>query len=300
MHAPSFYDIVLTAPKESGSIREGGTIATIFGPGILETNGPHSSHSESASEDEPKFTLFPKLAIELRQMIWCYAADLIEPQTIKIKVQGIHKYRRRGRYHIRRSIENKVRCTIQPDSYNVPGLLQVSPEALQAITTITKKYHLSFKKELGGKPIYVNFTRDTLYFESVVDFLAFDRPEVRQVVLAGSAPTDVREVLFPKQTLLEKELQYLAICDSLSPELITIISLFEKLKGVVLEDVSMPEGDVQLNMIPDFWRMITEASSLAFHARPTLTIFSPQEFNKKFGDNHSVSLPYQHTKELIY
>jgi hypothetical protein len=72
--------LMLTSRKESGSVPDDGTH---HGPDMPELDGSHSSQSTPTSSDDRKFTLSPKLLIELRRMIWFEAADQVKPQAIK-------------------------------------------------------------------------------------------------------------------------------------------------------------------------------------------------------------------------
>jgi hypothetical protein len=149
---------VLTSRKESGSPRD---VSTVHGLDVPESICPHSSQSTPISNDDCKFTLFPKLPIEIRRMIWSEAAQA-EPQTIKFITEIVDRYRRSGRCRRRKRIGTDVINRLMPNSYKVPILLQISREAREAVTTIGKHYQLCFKRELYGKPIYANFARDTL------------------------------------------------------------------------------------------------------------------------------------------
>jgi hypothetical protein len=162
IHPPVFYGLVLASRKELDSLPGG----THHGPDMPELKSPHSSQFTPTSNDDLNFTLFPKFPIELRSMIWSEAAAQAEPQTIKFRAEIVDKYRRSGRCRRRKRIGTDVRNRLMPNSYKAPILLQVSREAQEAVTTISKQYQLCFEKELHGRPIYVNFATDALNFGS--------------------------------------------------------------------------------------------------------------------------------------
>lgn len=70
---------MLTFRKKSGRLRDADTV---HGPDVPALDDPHSSPSTSTSNHDRKFTLFPKLPIELRRMTWSEpseAADQVKP-----------------------------------------------------------------------------------------------------------------------------------------------------------------------------------------------------------------------------
>jgi hypothetical protein len=91
------------------------------------------------------FLLFPKLAYELQDMIFKFAAEDLDPNIVKIYL--------------------KDPSAFFPEvclSYKVPSLLEVNRRARE----VTKKiYPLAFSDNLCGKPVYFNVRKDVLYFD---------------------------------------------------------------------------------------------------------------------------------------
>lgn len=89
-------------------------------------------------------------------------------------------------------------------------LLQVSREAREAVTTISKQYQLFFEKELHGKPIYVNFSRDMFSFgseETLLAFYGFQEPRgVGSISVLFMDLSMITEHFPNEATLQEKEL----------------------------------------------------------------------------------------------
>jgi hypothetical protein len=256
---------VLTSRKESDRLRDAGTV---HGPDVPELDDSHSSKSTPTSNDDPKFTLFPELPIELRRMIWSEAADQVEPQTIKFTTEIVDRYRRSGRCRRRKRIRTDVLNKLKQYSYKLPMLLQVSREARETVTTISKQYQLCFEKELHGKPVCVNFARDTLSFESeetLLAFYGFQDPRGVGVMSALFMDLSVITERLPNEaTLQEKELQHLSICDPLGVVLLVILPRFQNLKTVHLGDDRLQS--IKVPSLTWLWREEAERNDLTFNA----------------------------------
>ena len=108
---------------------------------------------QQLGNDDGTFTKFPELAMELRLMIWSHAMP--GPRTVNIW-----------------SDRSKSRDITDAFPQSVPVLLQVNKEAR---SEAQKKYRLSFGELFGirGRPVYFDFTQDTLLFEDSVAFAHF-------------------------------------------------------------------------------------------------------------------------------
>lgn len=95
-----------------------------------------------------EFTLFPKLAPELRNMVWELARPGPNLVTIKFTETALD--------------EGKIEVKLGA-SYNIPTMLAVNKEAR---SIILKSYNAAFKKNLDGKIIYFDFKRDGLIFDT--------------------------------------------------------------------------------------------------------------------------------------
>lgn len=102
-----------------------------------------------------KFKLFPKLAPELRQMIFELAIP--DGQIVEITMGAL-------------SLDLKAK-------YRIPALLHVNREARSFAESF---YEKMFADRLGGNPLYIDVSRDVLAFESQSVALLFARPDVDQ------------------------------------------------------------------------------------------------------------------------
>jgi len=111
--------------------------------------------------EEPTFTNFFKLAMELRLMIWQHA--LPEPRLIIVKAMG-----------------QRVEAGFTPGSsghfdsgQKTVALTQVNKEAR---TETLRHYRLSFREQFNGNAVYFDFTRDALLMTlSEIFHYFFDR-----------------------------------------------------------------------------------------------------------------------------
>jgi 2EXR family len=95
------------------------------------------------------FLLFPKLAFEIRDMIFKFTAEDLDSNIVKIYLSNPEDDPSNSQPEIRAS-------------YKVPALLKVNRQARD----VTKKtYPLVFSRPLRGKRIFFNVSKDILYFE---------------------------------------------------------------------------------------------------------------------------------------
>jgi hypothetical protein len=119
----------------------------------------------------------------------------------------------------------------------VPAILTTCKEAREAAKDV---YKLSFEKELGGRKIWVNFTRDTIVFEDAYALAVF-----RGMVGVSGAHRAVGKFLGeipPETTVMEKELRDLVVCDLLDKHLIELLSRFQSLERIVLQKEAIYSG----------------------------------------------------------
>jgi len=95
------------------------------------------------------FLLFSKLAYELREVIFTFAAEVIDPNIVKIYLNDPEDDPNNSQPEIRAS-------------YKIPALLKVNR---QARFVAKKIYPLVFSLNLRGKQVFFNVSKDILYFE---------------------------------------------------------------------------------------------------------------------------------------
>jgi hypothetical protein len=103
----------------------------------------------SADPSKPKFTLFPKLPIELRLRIW---KESYEPRIIELRTVRFWRSHPSKRYDF-----------VIP---KFPAILHANKEAqLESL----KDYKMSFKHRQCRRPILFNFSIDTLHIRDYID-----------------------------------------------------------------------------------------------------------------------------------
>ncbi|TAQ85658.1 hypothetical protein B7494_g6020 [Chlorociboria aeruginascens] len=140
-------------------------------PNITKVEGERPifdmAKSKSKSTSKPKpfrlttFTFFPKLAPEIRRMIWKEA--LPGPNVVRIKDATPENIEMWMQHH-------KAEVIKVLASYKVPTLLHVNFESRQEAQ---KVYQLQFNQSMRGNGIYFDFTKDTLFFETYSALAAF-------------------------------------------------------------------------------------------------------------------------------
>ena len=122
------------------------------------------------------FSVFPKLPLELRRMIWWFSCCLNQPRLIHIS----------KRYHSSWSSDLIA-------NYKIPGQLQASQESRESALRF---YDFAFGSQMQGMSIYFNFDTDALVFDhhrTIVTFirLSFDAEEMQVTALAPLQKTVV-------------------------------------------------------------------------------------------------------------
>lgn len=138
----------------------------------------HFTHLNSANSwilsSFEEFTLFPKLPIEIRFMVW----DLTLPDSQIITVNNVGE--RNGKPEIEhfvlsfRSFSN-LRAKA---SYKIPVALHTTTESRCYAKT---HFSMAFEHQLGGNPIYFNVSKDLLVVEDGLALMA----------LLGGFPSEV-------------------------------------------------------------------------------------------------------------
>lgn len=131
------------------------------------------------------------------------------------------------RFHGGRSIE--VFQKAKSFDYTVPALLHATQESRKHAQD---RYTLCFDEELESKPVWVDFSRDSIVFADAQALWAFYGFE------EGGTPDltiqELHEKLPQEPTTLEMETRFLAIGSPLSKILMYMISRFRKLESVTL------------------------------------------------------------------
>jgi hypothetical protein len=124
-------------------------------PPTLETAALPTKTPQHAVAPTPRprrgrnFLLFPKLAYELQELIFKFAAEDLDPNIVKIYLSNPEDNPTNTQPEIRAS-------------YKVPALLKVNRQARDVAKKI---YPLVFSHTLRGKQIFFNVSKDILYFE---------------------------------------------------------------------------------------------------------------------------------------
>ncbi|KAI9049772.1 hypothetical protein LZ554_005923 [Drepanopeziza brunnea f. sp. 'monogermtubi'] len=113
------------------------------------------------------FTLFPKLPIELRAMVFDLAAmEESAPKVVRI----FHSSNENSDDHGVSAGKRRANAF-----YKIPAVLHVNNESR---TRMLQKNELAFSENLGGAPVYFNYSCDILVFETWVALRCFFTPEV--------------------------------------------------------------------------------------------------------------------------
>lgn len=171
-----------------------------------------------------EFTIFEKLAPELRQMIWKEA--LPGAQAVKITADG-YNYQERPTL----MITTHRFCYRGKASYIPSPLLFVNSES-RAI--VNADYPLVFAAQLGGRPIRFNFKKDTLYFEcpsAMVNFYGGTLPMFNPELQTFGFIHDMDDV--------HNKVQHVAVGNTQFYKNVVggTLNLFKALKTVILGDL---------------------------------------------------------------
>jgi hypothetical protein len=216
--------------------------------------------------DDSKFTLFPKLALELRRKIWTMAAEQPEARSIKISTRSVLVPLSDGESGEGWCME------IKGGPWKVPSLLHTSREARETVTKVNKVYILSFENELHGKPIYFNLAKDILDFESldaVLVFYGFPQPWHWIQGLENHLPKNRNQ--------FETGLRHLAIRgDCLGETYVIVVSRFQKLEEVTLGyhayfgDTEERRREEMTNWLKDGWQCDAKERVLVLETYPNV------------------------------
>ena len=224
----------------------------------------------------PCFTIFPKLPLELRLIIWSFALPDPQVVTIKKKVE---------------SAQQEATTTFKAEaSYCMITLLHVCRESR---SVAQKHYRLSFKQHLMH-PVYIDFSKDTVYFVNCDALEAFiGQPWYPYV------PMGLNE---------KKYIQYLVIGGQLRNGIQQKVTRFESLRSLVLSHASVgitvfhfdPMEDIITQRFAKGWKehkvtrneMRKERKHLSYKKDLDLTLprlsFYPQEVLEAFMEHISL------------
>jgi len=172
-------------------------------------------------------------------MIWLAAAAQCKGRIIRIithtTVESITEKRNNSISRQRIYLKAKV-C-----SHSVPSLLHTNREARETVTATNKCYFLSFEEDLHGKPIYIDFSKDYVFFEDEYSVLAFYDFEL-WVENERFLPPNYREALSRTPTILERNLQTIGIGEELSNSRFLILPRLRRLRYVYFQKTMCGQG----------------------------------------------------------
>jgi hypothetical protein len=261
------------------------------------------------SDREPKFTLFPKLPIELRDIIWKYAAS--EPRFIKIMYTGeddSDSYSdedaefNSDSYSTNKNEDDYPRQPIglreeslktfykfKTTRYIVPSILRTNKESREVGNSI---YHMSFERELGGSAIWVDFARDIIFFDheyTLLAFLGIEKPD-------SFSFQEIRDCLPDQVTYMGSHLKQLALNASLYSVLLMLLPRFESLEKVVLRTnfrfANPLNFNGRLSKFKERWHKAAEKRGFSARGHPQIQQLSWHGFNEKFSDSETMQVFY--------
>ncbi|TAQ86192.1 hypothetical protein B7494_g5482 [Chlorociboria aeruginascens] len=117
----------------------------------------------SIFEPAHEFTLFSKLPVELRHKIWKEALPA-SPRVVKVlKLHG-------SQYMVGKDGKGVFKCKLKV-ACTIPVVLHVCQESRREALRV---YTLAFSKNLDGRPVYFDFSRDELFLKDWHTVHAFD------------------------------------------------------------------------------------------------------------------------------
>jgi hypothetical protein len=117
------------------------------------------------------------------------------------------------------------------NSHKTPSLLCVSRES-RAVAL--NSYELSFCDPLQGKPVYFDFTRDTLLFTTCFALLAFYG--IKHPLSVSTSIQDVENALPLQATVIEKRLRHIAFDEHSTKVQFWILPRFERLESISFKE----------------------------------------------------------------
>jgi hypothetical protein len=186
--------------------------------------------------DEPKFTLFPKLPLELRRKIWSTAAVEAEPRIIKISCSVV--------------IERIPFYKNEVGPCKVPPLLHTTCEARESVTKVNKIYILSPESEVQSQPIYINFAKDILYSDTWFALAVLGGYKHPREVIPSTEPGSEFKNPPQNRTIFEKEIRYLALRNwDFNDNVKLTLSRYQKLEELILLHSCDP------SKVPEMWEI---------------------------------------------
>jgi hypothetical protein len=221
------------------------------------------------SNDEVQFPLFAKLPAEIRDMIWSAA---VVPRVLKITMNP-HVSALPDSTGSRLSFFPKI------NSHKTPSLLRVSREA-RAVAL--NSYELNFRDPLQGKPVYLDFTRDTLLFTTCFALLAFYG--IKHPPSVSTSIQDVENALPQQATVIEKRLRHIAFEEHCTKVQFWILPRFGLLESIFLKEETWRKSKraEQREFLWKFWQQEFENRGQDRDDVPEVTYLSPNEFQEKF------------------
>ncbi|PVH84879.1 hypothetical protein DL98DRAFT_528292 [Cadophora sp. DSE1049] len=150
----------------------------IVGPKATSPNRSRTSQNTKSaaarsivSDERSRFTLFPKLALDIRLMIWEKSLPGLRIITIFPKVGAVYDHKAPvadvmfAPNHRLSITETSRFCT-----------RYIEPEKDDPIYVARARYELAFHRELS-RPTYFDFTRDSIYLSSARLIYEFTNPE---------------------------------------------------------------------------------------------------------------------------
>jgi hypothetical protein len=163
-----------------------------------------------------KFTLFPQLPLEIREMIWVNAIP--EPRLIEISCRESTKPRdgvERTMFITKtmppqpyRDQAPQTYFTARPIPHEYPALLRTTSESRAVMLNI---YRPCFAKEFGGRPIYIDLSRDTIYFGNPISLLSFYGIEQPCQFNYSEFTSELLAIVPEERNDIEKSLKSIAI-----------------------------------------------------------------------------------------
>jgi hypothetical protein len=187
------------------------------------------------------FTLFSELPIEIRKIIWEQA---IEPRLVEISCRESRKPRDgvKRRTFITKTMSPqpyrdhspRTYFTANPLPHQYPTLLRINSESRATMLNI---YRPCFAKEFGGRPIYIDLLRDTIYFANPIALLSFYGIEQPCQFSYSELINEVLAILPEERNDIEKSLKSIAISWGWGSTCIrAVLCRFQSLEGVIFQN----------------------------------------------------------------
>jgi len=221
------------------------------------------------NNDEVQFPLFAKLPAEIWDMIWSAA---VVPRVLKITMDPYVSA-------LLDSTDSRLSSFPKINSHKTPSLRRVSREA-RAVAP--NSYELNFRDPLQGKPVYFDFTRDTLLFTTCFALLAFYG--IKHPLPVSTSIQDVKNLLPQQATVIEKRLRHVAFEEHSTKVQFWILPRFERLEGILFREETWLKSKraEQREFLWTFWQQEFEKRGQDREDVPEVTYLSSNEFQGKF------------------